>query len=56
MQKTSHLVCALGFKAPYEAVDALCEEADESYIIGDCRNVGLIYHAVNQAYYAGLLV
>lgn len=50
------VVCALGFRAPYAAVDALCDEVDEYYIIGDCRNVGQIYHAINQAYYAALKV
>ena len=34
------VVCALGFRAPYDVVDALCNEVDESYIIGDCANVG----------------
>lgn len=48
------VVCALGFRAPYDKVDALCDEADEYYIIGDCKNVGQIYHAINQAYYAAL--
>lgn len=50
------VVCALGFRAPYAEVDALCNEVDEYYIIGDCRNVGQIYHATNQAYYAALQV
>lgn len=48
------VVCALGFRAPYDKVDALCDEADEYYIIGDCKNVGQIYLAINQAYYAAL--
>ena len=46
------VVCALGFRAPYAEVDALCAEADESYVIGDCNNVGQIYHAINAGYYA----
>jgi 2,4-dienoyl-CoA reductase-like NADH-dependent reductase (Old Yellow Enzyme family)/thioredoxin reductase len=50
------VVCALGFRAPYDTVDALCNEADEYYIIGDCRNVGQIYGAVNNGYYAGLSI
>ena len=50
------VVCALGFRAPYAAVDALCDEVDESYVIGDCRNVGQIHHAINQGYYTALLV
>ena len=50
------VVCALGFKAPYEQVDALCELVDEYYIVGDCKNVGQIYHALNDAYYAAQLI
>lgn len=50
------VVCALGFCAPYAEVDALVNEVDEYYIIGDCRNVGQICHATNQAYYAALSV
>lgn len=45
------VVCALGFRSPYDKVDALCELADESYVIGDCNNVGQIYQAIGQAYY-----
>ncbi|RHR33073.1 FAD-binding protein [Clostridium sp. AF19-22AC] len=50
------VVCALGFRSPYDKVDALCECADEYYIVGDCSNVGQIYQATNQAYYAALRV
>lgn len=50
------VVCALGFRAPYDKTDALCEMVDESYIIGDCKNVGQIYHAVNEAYYAAMRI
>lgn len=50
------VVCALGFRAPYDKVDALCALADEYYIVGDCGHVGMIYHAINQAYYAALRV
>lgn len=50
------VVCALGFRAPYNQVDTLCDLVDESYVIGDCKNVGQIYHATNQAYYAALRV
>lgn len=46
------VVCALGFRAPYAAVDALCDEADDARIIGDCRNVGQIYHAMDAGFYA----
>ena len=48
------VVCALGFRAPWAAVDALCEKVDESYVIGDCSNVGQIYQATNQGYYTAL--
>lgn len=47
------VVCALGFRAPYADVDALCEMVDESYVIGDCSKVGLIYNAMNTGYYTG---
>ena len=50
------VVCAVGFRAPYDTVDQFCDLVGESYIIGDCRNVGQIYHAINQAYYSALLV
>ena len=50
------VVCALGFRAPYDKVDALCALVDEYYIVGDCSQVGMIYHAINQAYYAALRV
>ena len=46
------VVCALGFRSPYALVDSLVEGVDEYYIIGDCRNVGQIMHAVNNGYYA----
>lgn len=48
------IVCALGFRAPYDRVDALCKTVDEYEIIGDCGNVGQIYQAVNQGYHAAL--
>ena len=48
------VVCALGFRAPFAAADALCDQCEESYVIGDCHNVGQIYHAMNEGYYTGL--
>lgn len=48
------VVCALGFRSDYDKVDALCELVDEYEIIGDCKNVGMIYNAINDAYYAAL--
>lgn len=50
------VVCALGFRSPYQKVDELCDLVDEYYIVGDCKNVGQIYHAVNQAYYEAMRV
>ena len=40
----------------YAAVDALTDEVDEYAVIGDCNNVGQIYHAINQGYYAALRI
>lgn len=56
MIEADTVVCALGFRSPYDKVDILCNCVDEHYIIGDCNNVGQIYHAVNQAYYAAIRV
>lgn len=50
------IVCALGFRAPYDKVDELCDLVDEYYIIGDCKNVGQIYDAVNNAYYSAMMI
>lgn len=54
--KADSIVCALGFRAPYDKVDSLSELVNENYIIGDCRNVGQIHHAINQGYFQSLLV
>lgn len=54
--KADTVVIAAGFKAPYDKVDAFCDLVDEYYIVGDCKNVGQIYDAINQAYYAAMLV
>ena len=50
------IVCALGFKSPYDEVDKLTDIVDEYYIIGDCKKVGKIYDAMNTGYYSALLV
>ena len=50
------VVCALGFRSPYAEVDALAEVVDENYIVGDCANVGQIYHAISQGYYAAIQI
>ena len=41
---------------PDAEVDEFCETVDESYIIGDCKQVGRIYHAVNQAYFTAMQI
>lgn len=50
------VVCALGFKSPYDAVDALTNQVDEYYIIGDCHKVGKIYDAITSAYYTAVRI
>lgn len=50
------VVCALGFRSPYDKVDELADLVDETYIIGDCKRVGKIYDAMNTAYYSALRV
>ncbi|MDD3794629.1 MAG: NADH:flavin oxidoreductase, partial [Lachnospiraceae bacterium] len=46
------VVCALGFRAKWAEVDSLCEGMDDYFVIGDCKNVGQIYQAMNDGYYA----
>lgn len=50
------VVCALGFRAKWAEVDALSEKSEEYYIVGDCKNVGQIYQAMNDGYYAAMSV
>ncbi len=54
--KADSVVIAVGFRAPYDKVDALCDKVDEYYILGDCKKVGQIYDAINNGYYMALLV
>ena len=54
--EADHVVCALGFRSPWNLVDELTESIEEYYIIGDCKKVGKIYEALNSAYYAALRV
>lgn len=54
MIEADMVVCALGFRAPYDKVDELCSIVDESYIIGDCSKVGQICQAVEQGYYTAM--
>lgn len=46
------VVCALGFRAPYPLVDALCDCVDDARIIGDCNKVGMIYQAMDNGYHS----
>lgn len=50
------VVCALGFRSPYDKVDELTDLVDEYYVIGDCKKVGKIYDAINTGYYSALHV
>lgn len=50
------VVCALGFRPDYKAVDALTDLVDEYYILGDCAKVGKVPDAMRSAYYAALRV
>lgn len=50
------VICALGFRAKWAEVDALCEKAEDYYILGDCKNVGQIYQAMNDGYYAAMSI
>jgi 2,4-dienoyl-CoA reductase-like NADH-dependent reductase (Old Yellow Enzyme family)/thioredoxin reductase len=50
------VVCAAGFRTPYDIVDRFCSLVPDYYILGDCKNVGQIYHAINTAYYAAISV
>ena len=50
------VVCALGFRAPYAAVDALCAEVGEAYSIGDCSKVAKIFEAIDSGYYTALRI
>jgi pyruvate/2-oxoglutarate dehydrogenase complex dihydrolipoamide dehydrogenase (E3) component len=50
------VVCAVGFCAPHDIVDKFCSLVSDYYILGDCKNIGQIYHAINTAYYAAISV
>ena len=50
------VVCALGFRAPYDTVDHFCDLVDEYYIVGDCKNVGMIFQATTDAHYAAMRI
>ena len=54
--KADSIVCALGFRSKWTEVDALCEKAEDYYIVGDCKNVGQIYQAMNDGYYAAMSI
>jgi 2,4-dienoyl-CoA reductase-like NADH-dependent reductase (Old Yellow Enzyme family)/thioredoxin reductase len=50
------IIIAAGFRSPLETVDKFCGLVPEYHILGDCKNVGQIYHAINTAYYAALSI
>ena len=50
------VVCAAGFRANFAKVDALCDAADEYYVIGDCKKVAQIGQAMDDGYHMGILV
>jgi len=50
------VVCALGFRSPWNEVDALADLVPENYIVGDCERVGKIHDAIAGAHYAALRV
>lgn len=54
--KADSIVCALGFRSKWTEVDALCEKAEDYYIVGDCKNVGQIYQVMNDGYYAAMSI
>ncbi|MDO4623061.1 MAG: FAD-dependent oxidoreductase [Eubacteriales bacterium] len=49
--KADTVVNALGLRSPFSKVDALCDAAEEYRIIGDCKNVAMIYQAIDTAYW-----
>ncbi len=48
------VVCAFGFVPLYDEVDLLCHGVKEYYIVGDCKNVRQIYHAIDEGHFAAL--
>jgi len=50
------VVNALGLRAPYDRAYALMDAAEESYLVGDCRKVSMIYQAMNDGYWTALLL
>ncbi|MEX1378079.1 MAG: FAD-dependent oxidoreductase [Eubacteriales bacterium] len=50
------IIRATGYKSPYAKVDKYAELASEYYIIGDCKNVGRIYEALNNGYFSAMCV
>lgn len=50
------VVCALGYRAPYQRVDALGAMVSETYVIGDCSRVAKIGEAIDAGYYTALRV
>ncbi len=54
MVEADSVVCAFGFRPLHKKVDELCDEVDEYYIVGDCKNVRQIYHAINEGHFAAM--
>jgi 2,4-dienoyl-CoA reductase-like NADH-dependent reductase (Old Yellow Enzyme family)/thioredoxin reductase len=50
------VVYAVGFKAPYDFVDKMCDLVQNTVIIGDCKKVGQIGNAIDQAYHMAKIV
>lgn len=48
------VVNALGLRAPYARADALMDAAEESYLIGDCQRISMIYKAINEGFWTAM--
>lgn len=48
------VVNALGLRAPYARADALMDAAEESYLIGDCQRVSMIYKAISEGFWTAM--
>lgn len=48
------VVNALGLRSPYNRADALMDACEESYLIGDCNKVAIIYQAISDGYWTAI--
>lgn len=48
------VVNALGLRAPYARADALMDAVEESYMIGDCQRISMIYKAINEGFWTAM--